>query len=384
MVVEFYAPTRILFGVDALAKTAPEAKNMGRHALLVTGADPLRSRRLLESLSEAAVTVTRFSIPSEPTVDQVRQGVQAAREAGCDMVIAFGGGSAIDGAKAIAALMTNRGPMAQYLEVIGAGLAIENPPAPFIAVPTTAGTGAEVTRNAVLKVEDHKVKVSMRSPLMLPKLAVIDPKTTLDTPGPVTAATGLDALTQVIEPFVSKYASPITDALCREGMRLAARSLKRAFEDGGDLAAREEMCRVSLFGGLALANAKLGAVHGFAGPIGGMFDAPHGAVCGRLLPAVIAANIAAIKARSQGSGLIEKFDDLARILTGNTDAAAEDAARWIAELGNALDLPPLSSYGISSRDVEDIVRKSKNASSMKGNPVDLTEGELRSIIEQTL
>jgi alcohol dehydrogenase class IV len=384
MVVEFYAPTKIIFGVGALEKAAPTARHFGRRALIVTGAGTHRAVPLIDALSGFEMATTVFPFPTEPTVEQVKDGTARAKTAGCDLVIGLGGGSAIDGAKAIAALLTNDGEMTRYLEVIGEGRPIENPPAPFIAIPTTAGAGAEVTRNAVLKVDAHRVKVSMRSPLMLPKVAIVDPQTTVELPKNITAATGLDALAQVLEPFVSRSASPITDAICRDGMRLAARSLTRAFENGTDLTAREEMCRVSLFGGLALANAKLGAVHGFAGPIGGMFDAPHGVICGLLLPPVIATNIAAIKKRSSDSRCIVKFDETARILTGNLDAVADDAANWAKSLGEALALPSLSTFGVTQSDVDEIVQKSKNASSMKGNPIELTDIELHEIIEAVL
>jgi alcohol dehydrogenase class IV len=384
MAFEFYSPTRILFGVGAIAEVAPEARAMGQRALIVTGADTTRVAPLVRALSDSGVASTLFSIPTEPTVDQMQEGVQSARRMDADIVIGFGGGSAIDGAKAIAALAGNSGPIEQYLEVIGEGRLIERPPLPFIAAPTTAGTGAEVTRNAVVKVPRHGVKVSMRSPLMLPKLAVVDPEVTLSMSRETTAATGLDALTQVLEPFVSKKATPITDALCRDGLRLAARSLRKAFEHGGNISARSDMCRVSLFGGLALANAKLGAVHGFAGPLGGMFDAPHGVICGRLLPPVVAANVAALKKQADTSPVLEKFDEIAKILTGDPAAVAEDAVQWISDLGSALELAPLSRYGITPSDIDDIVAKSKNASSMKGNPIELVDDELKRIIEQVL
>ena len=214
----------------------------------------------------------------------VRQGVELARREQCDLVIAFGGGSAIDAGKAIAALLANGGELTDYLEVIGKGQPLRHPSVPFIAVPTTAGTGSEVTRNAVLASAEHQVKVSMRSPLMLPRLAVVDPELTLELPPAVTASTGLDALTQLIEPYVSIRANPLTDGFCLEGLRRVSRSLRRAYHAGRDITAREDMSLASLLGGLALANAGLGVVHGFAAPVGGMFHAPHGAICAALLP----------------------------------------------------------------------------------------------------
>ena len=200
----------------------------------------------------------------------------------------------------MAALLTNEGDLSDYLEVVGKGRPLQNPAAPCIAVPTTAGTGAEVTYNAVLGVPDQHVKVSMRSPLMLPRWAIVDPLLTHSMPPELTASTGLDALTQLIEAFVSNKANPLTDGVCREGLQRAGRSLRRAFEDGSDAEAREDMSLASLFSGMALANAKLGAVHGFAGPLGGMTDAPHGVICGKLLPYVMQANVRALQDRAAG------------------------------------------------------------------------------------
>ncbi len=241
-----------------------------------------------------------------------------------DLVVGMGGGSVIDAAKAIAALLTNPGDPLDYLEVIGRGLPLANACAPMMAIPTTAGTGAEVTRNAVLASPAHRVKVSLRSASMLPDVAIVDPELTLSMPPAVTAATGLDALTQCLEPFVSHLATPLTDGFCREGLARAARSLRRAYHHGSDVAARRDMALASLCGGLALANAKLGAVHGFAGPIGGMFDAPHGAVCARLLPLVMTANVRALEERSPNSPALVRYAEVAKIVTGDADASIAD------------------------------------------------------------
>ena len=277
----------------------------------------------------------------------MREAVCKAREASCQLVVAIGGGSALDAGKAVAALLTNPGDPLDYLEVIGQARPLQHPSAPLVALPTTAGTGSEVTRNAVLLSREHKVKASMRSPFMLPAVAIIDPELTYDLPAAVTASTGLDALTQVIEPYVSLRANPMTDALCREGMTRAARSLRRACEDGKNASAREDMCVASLMGGLALANAGLGAVHGFAAALGGMFSAPHGALCARLLGPVIDANLVALRQREPDSPLIARFEDMSHILTGDRSAGAKDAAAWVCELADALGVPRLGSYGIS-------------------------------------
>ena len=239
-----------------------------------------------------------FPVAGEPTVELARAGVAAAREHGADVIAAIGGGSVIDLGKAVAMLLANGGDPLDYLEVVGSGQKITRPAAPCVAVPTTAGTGAEVTANAVLAVPEHRLKASLRSPLMIPRVALVDPELTVSCPPAVTAASGLDALTQCLEPFVSVRATPITDGLAREGLRRAATGLRAAHADGGDLAARTDMAMCALLGGMALANAKLGAVHGLAGVIGGTADVPHGMACAALLAPVIEANVRAPAVRA--------------------------------------------------------------------------------------
>lgn len=305
-----------------------------------------------------------------------------AEAAGCDLVIGLGGGSVLDTAKAVAALLANGGDPLDYLEVVGRGQPLTRPSLPCIAAPTTAGTGSEVTRNAVLGSPEHQVKASLRSPTMLPALAVIDPELTYSMPPDVTAATGLDALTQCIEPFVSPRATPLTGAICREGIQRAARSLRRAYLDGENAPAREDMALASLCGGLALANAGLGAVHGFAGPIGGMFPAPHGAICARLLGPVMAANLRALRERDPDAPALARYDEVARLLTGDPHARAEAGVSWVVDLVEALNVAKLSSFGITRHDFSEIVAKSQQASSMKANPIQLKEGELMDILHQ--
>ena len=311
-------------------------------------------------------------------------GVQKIRQRACDVVIGIGGGSVLDTGKVLAAMLTNKGELIDYLEVIGAARPLERRSAPYIAIPTTAGTGAEVTRNAVLASPEHHVKVSMRHPFMLPLLAVVDPELTHTMPPAITACTGLDAFTQLLEAYVSLQSNPLTDGICREGLQRAARSLRRAYDDGNDAAAREDMCLASLFGGLALANAKLGAVHGFAGPLGGMFKAAHGALCARLLPYVMEANIIALQSRAPESPALIRYADVARILTEKSTALAFDGMAWVQTLCSELNLPPLSAHGVKEADFPTAVAKAKNASSMKGNPVTLTDKELLDILHKAI
>lgn len=381
---EFATATRIVFGNGTSRDIGPLAREFGQRALVVTGRDASRAEPLLARLRETEVSATIFSVPGEPEIATVQQGTTLATQEHCDLVIGFGGGSALDAAKAIAALLANKGELLDYLEVIGRGKSIARPSLPFIAIPTTAGTGSEVTRNAVLASPEHRVKVSLRSPLMLARVALVDPELTFDCPPAVTASSGLDALTQLIEPFVSCRANPMTDALCVEGIRRAARVLPIVFRNGRNAAAREDMALASLFSGLALANAGAGAVHGFAGPIGGMFPAPHGAVCASLLPHVLATNLRALRQRQPTNGILTRFDELARLLTGHSGAAADDGVQWIEQLVSDLRIPPLSVYGLTAANVSEVVEKSAQASSMKANPLVLTREELAETLMRAL
>ena len=369
---EFATAQRILFGEGVVRDVPAAARTFGSRAILVRGSSAERAAPLRAALEAAGVACREFAVPGEPTVELIRA---APRDA--DLVIAIGGGSVLDAGKAIAALITNPGDPLDYLEVIGRAQPLTQAAAPCIAIPTTAGTGSEVTRNSVLGSPEHRVKASMRSASMLPRLAVVDPELTLALPRAITASTGLDALTQLIEPYLSVKANPMTDALCIQGMPRAARALPTVWERPDDRDARIAMSFASLLGGMALANAGLGAVHGFAAPIGGMFPAPHGAVCAAILPHAMEVNLRASKDRT-------RFDVVARLLTGRPHATAEDGVMWIAELCTQLEIPPLRTYGIGESDVPVLVEKASQASSMKGNPVALSRQELHEILSRAL
>lgn len=381
---EFATATRIVFGEGSLRDIGPIAREFGRRALVVTGRDPSRGQRLGELLRAEGIDVGGFSLAGEPQLETVRQGARMARETGRDLVISLGGGSAVDAGKAIAAAMTNEGDVLDYLEVIGRGKPLASSPAPFIAIPTTAGTGSEVTRNAVLASPEHRVKASLRSPLMLAKAALVDPELTYGLPPAITASTGLDALTQLIEPFVCARANPMVDALCVEGIPRVAQSLQKAFENGNDSAARNDMALASLFGGMALANAGLGAVHGLAAVIGGSFDAPHGAVCAILLPQVMEANLRALRERDAGAEALRRYDAVARLLAGNENAGADEGVEWVRGLVCDLKIPGLRRYEMTVQHIADVVDKSMKASSMKANPIVLSREELAGIVERAL
>ena len=378
---EFATAQRIIFGIGVLAEAGPLAKELGRRPLVVTGRDGSRSQGLLELLSAHGLKPSIFSLAGEPTLADIREGAALARAGQTDLVIAFGGGSALDGGKAIAALAVNEGDPLDYLEVIGQDRPLAQRPLPCIAIPTTAGTGSEVTRNSVLASPDHGVKASLRHPWMLPSVALVDPALTVGVPAAITASTGLDALTQLIEPYLSVKANPMTDALCLEGVRRTARSLKRAWTDGDDLAAREDMALASLLGGLALATAGLGAVHGLAAPLGGLAPVPHGAACAALLPHVLEANL---RASGPGSPVWVKFRELAGLLTGDPGAHTQDGLRWVQDLVTELQVPGLGCYGLSATDLDLIAERSLVASSMKANPVTFDRAALVAILAKAM
>ena len=381
---EFATATHIIFGNGTIRDAAPLAAQMGKRAFIVTGRTVERAEPLLKQLNKQAVECITFSVSSEPTTMLVKAGIAQTRQTKCDIVIGIGGGSVIDTAKVIAAMLTNSGELEDYLEIVGLGKTITKNPAPFIAIPTTAGTGAEVTRNAVLGVPQYGSKVSMRSSLMLARLAVVDPELTYSMPPALTASTGLDALTQLIEPFVCNKANPLIDGVCREGLIRVGRSLLRAYENGSDKSAREDMALASHFSGLALANAGLGAVHGFAGPLGGMISAPHGLICARLLPYVIEANVKALQSRERGSPAISRYDEVAGLLTGKTTARAAELVKLVQNLCVKTKIPSLAELGLREQDFPTAIEKAKKSSSMKTNPIALTDEELLGILKNAL
>lgn len=384
MKFEFMTASRIIVERDGLKQIGKLAKSFGQRVLLVGRLASDDTKRAIEYLNNEGCIVTPVNVKGEPSVESINEILAISRKNQCEVVIAIGGGSVLDSGKTIAALMTNTNDIMDYLEVIGNGVAVSKKSLPFIAVPTTSGTGAEATKNATILSTEHKVKVSIRSPYMLPDVVLLDPQLTVSVPKDVTASTGLDALTQVLEPYVSKMANPITDAFAKEGLTRAARSLKKTYDHGGDIDAREDMAIASLFGGVALANAKLGAVHGFAGVLGGMYPIPHGVVCARLLPFVTRKNIEVLNARDANNPAVKRYEDVAKILTGDPNAKAADGVAWLEDLCKHLDVASLSHFGVKEEHFEEIINKSMNASSMKGNPIELTFDELKDILKQAL
>lgn len=373
---EFATAARILFGEGTAGKLGAEAAALGTRVLVVHGKSGLRAQPLIESLLRAGLVVDTVSCPGEPDVALAAAGVRRALDHRADLVVGIGGGSALDLAKAVAALASNPGDPLDYLEVVGKGLPLGRPALPCITVPTTAGTGAEVTRNAVLGVPEQRVKVSLRGLTLLPRLAIVDPELTWGLPADQTAYSGLDALTQLIEAFVCNSPNPLTDGFCRDGIPRAFRALEPACTLD-DHRARSDLALAALQSGLALANAKLGAVHGLAGPLGGLLGAPHGALCAALLPAVLQANLQAAPA---GSALALRFGELASLLTGDLRTGAAGALEALASLVSRLKVPKLAHWGLKPDQIPGLLPAAQRAGSMKGNPVPLSDDELRTIL----
>lgn len=379
--MEFSAavPRSILFGVGRAAECGRAASALGARPLLATGSDPARAQAVRASLRAAGIPpAAEFAVSGEPTLAVAESIARAARDARCDLVVSVGGGSVLDAGKAAAALAPNDGPPRRYIEVVGEGRPLERAPLPHIAVPTTSGTGAEATRNAVLGAPEEGVKASLRDPRLVPAVALVDPELAAGAPPAVAAAAGLDALAQLLEAFTSCRANPFTDGFCREGLARAGRSL-RASVLAPSAAARADMALAALFSGIALANAGLGAVHGFAGPLGGMTGAPHGALCAALLAPVTRANLAALEGRQPKSDALARYDEAARLLTGGAIQRG-GLADWLGQLATDLGVPGLRALGVDPSRRAEAVQKALRASSMKGNPVALDEAELAAIL----
>jgi alcohol dehydrogenase class IV len=346
--------------------------------LVCTGSNPGRFAAIIDSLPGAAT----FAVDREPTMDIVRAGARAAVSHGADVVVGIGGGAVMDSAKIVAALATNGGDPLDYAEVVGLGKPLAVPSLPVVAVPTTSGTGSEVTRNGVVVSEEHGVKVSLRSSSMLPRVALVDPELTLAVPPQVTAFSGLDALVQCVEPYVSNAPNPLTDGFAREGMRRAARSLRAAFADGSDIAARTDMSLASLLSGLCLANAKLGAAHGIAAPAGGLLGAPHGAITAAVMPAVCRANLAAARQGRAAPDTVSRFADVGELLTGTPDP--ETGIAWFEQTARLLGVHGLAPLGLTVPQIPALAEAATRSSSTKGNPALLTAADFEAILHESL
>jgi alcohol dehydrogenase class IV len=378
---ELYLPNRVIFDCGSRSQIPTVVQSFGKRVLIIHSNSHPLIPSIIKEIEASSLEVVRIGISGEPTTKSISALLEKTRDIPFDCVLGIGGGSSVDSAKAISALLTNPGEITDYLEVVGKNLPIQNPPIPYIAVPTTSGTGSEATKNAVLSVPESKIKVSLRSPLMIPSVAIIDPELTVSMPASITASTGMDAIIQLIEPFLSIKSNSFTDGLCREGLKEAAESIRKAYFAPDDLSGRIGMCFASLCGGIALANSGLGAVHGFAGVIGGMYPVPHGMVCASLLAGVIRTNLSALSVRKPDDPVLPKCKEVAAILTGSDKALGTDIIGWASDLCGELGIMRLSDFGISRSDFGVLCEKAALSSSMKGNPIQLTSDELLEILE---
>lgn len=349
-------PPVILFGRGVAAQAVPRIAGFGARVLVVHGRDATRAGWLIDGLTHAGAVTMAVACPREPTLPMLDAALLQLRPGAPDVVVGLGGGAVLDFAKALSALLPTDAAPLDHLEVVGRGLPLTSEPLPFVAIPTTAGTGAEVTKNAVIDVPEHRRKVSLRDDRMMARLAVVDPALTDGLPRAVTLASGLDAVVQVIEPWLSSRSNPYADALARAAIPAGLSALRRLMR-GEDAAARDSMAWVSLCGGLCLANAGLGAVHGFAGVIGSLTGAPHGAICGTLLPHVLRMN-----ARIMGPS--PRMDDVLAWIAGEF-GTLDGFEGWMHDAG----LPRLSALGVVAADHQAIAMAARDASSMKANPV---------------
>ncbi|OWY07840.1 alcohol dehydrogenase [Thioclava sp. F34-6] len=369
-------PGRILFGRDERHAGAELIARYGARVALVRGRSVGWADTLEDTLREAGRTVEVIVSRGEPSYPDLCDALGRLREMRPDCVVAVGGGAVLDLGKALAALIPAASDPIVHFELVGEGRPLSAPPLPFVAIPTTAGTGAEATRNAVIQFPEHRRKVSLRDDRMMAALAIVDPALTDRCPRAVTLASGLDALTQVIEPYLCSRANILTDALCRDAIPRAIHALVQLMaRESTD--ARDDMARASLFGGVALGNAGLGAVHGFAGVIGGRSGAAHGAICGRLLPGVLQANRAAV---AGDPAMAARFHEVAGWLGEGLAVAPADAFTALERQIDEWGLPRLGAMGVDPDEIEETARLSRSSSSMAANPVPLSKDVLSDIL----
>jgi alcohol dehydrogenase class IV len=384
---------RIEFGAGTIERLPGIAAGFGERALLITGAASLqqssRWEPLQQGLRQAGIRWEHTTVSGEPSPGLVDAVVKQFRDSQPDVVIAIGGGSVLDAGKAIAGLLRTGDSVMDHLEGVGPEKPYTGPAVPFIAAPTTAGTGSEATRNAVLSIQgEHGFKKSFRDERLVPEYAVVDPDLLSGCPPEQIAANGMDALTQLMESYVSTRANRITDALAVDGIRTARDSLLALYENPAAASvARAGMAYAALLSGITLAQTGLGSVHGLASPLGAFFPIPHGVVCGTLVAAATRVNIEAMMAREPENPALEKYARLTGLLCGTRFSDAQNVhavlidflENWIRQL----NIPRLGRFGVKAKDFARIVAHSRG-SSMKTNPVVLTDGEIAAILQQRL
>ena len=386
---------RIVFGAGGFAQLPAVVAEYGQHVLIVTGGRSLRQSArwpsLLKALGDAGVAVEDFKVEGEPSPQMVDEAVAAYRPKKIQVVLGIGGGSALDAAKAIAGLLPHGNSVMDHLEGVGRDIPYRGPATPFIAVPTTAGTGSEATKNAVLSVQGAEgFKKSFRDDALVAQVAVVDPELLATCPPAVIAANGMDAFTQLLESYVSARANPFTDALALSGMRAVRDGFFAAWHGGDSREAghgRACMAYAALLSGITLAQAGLGSVHGLASPLGAYFPIPHGVVCGTLVAAATEINIRALRARASESPALEKYARAGELFAEtpprNPEEAREALVRTLYEWTARLKISTLGSYGVRQSEIRRIVSGARG-SSMKTNPIVLTDGEIAEIVAARL
>ena len=373
---DFLTAGRIRFGRGQAETAVEEIIRRGHRVLLVRGRSVAWADELSANLEDKGVTLESVFCTAEPDLAMLEAARKTTQQAQSDVVVAVGGGAVIDLAKAIAALAPSNSAALDHLEGVGQGQPLTADPLPFIALPSTAGTGAEVTKNAVISVPDAGRKVSLRDDRMLPNLAIIDPALTDNAPRSVTLSSGLDAVTQVIEPYLCNRSNPLVDAIARAAIPVGLSALAQ-LEQGESAAARDQMAYVSLVGGMALANAGLGAVHGLAGVVGGRLGAPHGLICGRLLGPVLAANHEALLQQGQS---VERFDEVAHWLSTHLDIGTDNPFEALSALLDQWQVDRLGKWLADDVNLHTLAEEAAGASSMRANPCVLSTDALVGIM----
>ena len=384
MEFNFYTPVEIFFGNGKLNQLGEIASRFGEKAIISIRGDSVKSSGLLQQLKvilrQCKISCAVFNAPSsEPQIEDIDEGATFCRKEKPDFVIGIGGGSAIDTGKAISSLATNSGTIMNYLEGVGDGWQLENPSLPYIAIPTTGGTGTEATKNAVIASRKLNFKRSIRSPFLFPDVAIVDPLLTLSVPPQITAETGMDAMTQLIEAYVTKKRQPLINAIALEGIKIAGKKLRRAVQNGRDEQARQAMSFASLLSGISLANAGLGAAHGIAASLGAYLDIPHGRACSIALPKVMHLNLPACQEQYAEIGAVlgasEKF---------SLDQKAVYAIEYMQQLSKDIGIPDRLKVSDLQKDELNQLVSGSRGSSMKGNPIELSDDDIRNLLQSIL
>ncbi len=377
---QFMTSKQVIFGEGSLNQSLSILAKYGYSVLLVTGRGGERAEPVINYIKQQGMRYQQVAVWGEPVIAMVEELAAMGRKFKPDMIVAIGGGSALDVGKALSAIIPNQGSVYDYVEVIGRSMPFKNAPLPCIAIPTNAGTGSEVTRNAVLKSAQENIKVNIRNEALLPDVAIIDPTLTYGMDKSLSARSGLDAFTHLMEAYVCNAPNAFSDMVCEEGLKKLSTALFLACEDD-DFRARSEMSFASLLGGMARSNASLGAAHGLAAALGGRLTAPHGAITARLAPFVMAENISVAEQMGRND-VIYRYRRLGVLLTDNLEATPQDAIEWVTNALTRLDIPSLQMYGLSRKLFADIASDALRSTAIKGNPLPLTEARLIHILEQ--